>query len=105
MGRSDRRELNSRLVVLLVHLLKWRHQPGARSRSWSATITEQRLRIEKMLAESPSLRPTVPGVAVEAYAIARVRAEAETGLAESMFPAELPFAAEEILSATFLPED
>ena len=35
MGRSDRRELKSRLVVLAMHLLKWRHQPGARSRSWS----------------------------------------------------------------------
>ena len=38
MGRSDRRELRSLLVVLVMHLLKWRHQPGARSRSWSATI-------------------------------------------------------------------
>jgi hypothetical protein len=28
MGRSDRRELKSRLVVLVMQLLKWRHQPG-----------------------------------------------------------------------------
>lgn len=57
MGRSDRRELKSRLVVLVMHLLKWQHQPRGRSRSWSATIDEQRLQIDGLLAESPSLRP------------------------------------------------
>ncbi len=46
MGRSDRRELQSRLVVLTMHLLKWRFQPSARSRSWSANDREQRLQIE-----------------------------------------------------------
>src|SRR5215813_5357662 len=66
MGRSDRRELKSRLVVLVMHLLKWRHQRGARSRSWSATIDEQRLQIEGILSESPSLRPTVAQMLVEA---------------------------------------
>ena len=57
MGRSDRRELQSRLVVLIMHLLNWRFQPSARSRSWSATIEEQRLQIENILSESPSLQP------------------------------------------------
>src|SRR5438445_6900216 len=74
MGRSDRRELRSRLVVLVTHLLKWRHQPGARSRSWSATIDEQRLQIEEVLAESPSLRPKAATMLSDAYAIARARA-------------------------------
>lgn len=56
MGRRDRREIDSRLVVLLAHLLKWRVQVGFRSRSRSSTIREQRKRIEDLLAESPSLR-------------------------------------------------
>lgn len=43
MGRSDRRELQSRLVVLTMHLLKWRFQPTARSSGWLGTIREQRL--------------------------------------------------------------
>src|SRR5437660_6611753 len=73
MGRSDRRELKSRLVVLVMHLLKWRHQPSARSRSWSATIDEQRLQIEGILAESPSLRPKAATVFSGASAIARAR--------------------------------
>ena len=73
MGRSDRREIKSRLVVLVMHLLKWRHQPAARSRSWSATIDEQRLQIEGVLNESPSLRPMTAAMIPEAYLIARAR--------------------------------
>jgi Domain of unknown function DUF29 len=91
MGRSDRRELKSRLVVLVTHLLKWRHQPAARSRSWSARIEEQRLQIEGCLAEAPSLRPMLETMLSEAYAIARARAIAETGLADAAFPDSWPF--------------
>jgi uncharacterized protein DUF29 len=104
MGRSDRRELKSRLVVLVMHLLKWGHQPGARSRSWSATIDEQRLQIEGFLTESPSLGPMVPAMLSEAYAIARARAIAETGLAEEAFPEVCPFTRDEILTREFLPD-
>jgi hypothetical protein len=104
MGRSDRRELKSRLIILLMHLLKWRCQPGARSRSWSATIDEQRLQIEGVLSESPSLRPMVAPMMPEAYSIARARAIAETGLADQLFPEACPFSPEEVLSRAFLPE-
>jgi len=103
MGRSDRRELRSRLVILMMHLLKWRHQPGARSRSWAATIDEQRLQIEDVLAESPSLRPMVPAMSSAAYPTSRARAIAETGLAEEAFPEACPFTPDEVLSRTFLP--
>ena len=104
MGRSDRRELKSRLVILVMHLLKWRHQPGARSRSWSATIDEQRLQIEGILAESPSLRPSVAAMLGEAHAIARARAIAETGLADEVFPEACPFTATDVMSRGLLPE-
>jgi hypothetical protein len=104
MGRSDRRELQSRLVVLTMHLLKWRFQPSARSRSWAATIDEQRLQIEQVFVESPSLRPLLAGMLAQAYAIARARAVAETGLADDAFPPICPFAPDEVLSHSFLPE-
>ena len=104
MGRSDRRELKSRLIVLVMHLLKWQHQRAARSRSWSATIDEQRLQIEGVLAESPSLRPAIAAMLAEAYAIARARAIAETGLAEEAFAEIYPFAQDQVLSRAFLPE-
>lgn len=104
MGRSDRRELQSRLVVLTMHLLKWRFQPSARSRSWSATIEEQRLQIEQVLAESPSLRPSAAGMLPQAYAIAPARAIAETGFADDAFPASCPFTLDDVLSPAYLPE-
>jgi uncharacterized protein DUF29 len=104
MGRSDRRELQSRLVVLAMHLLKWRFQPSARSRSWSATIDEQRLQIDQVFGESPSLRPLAGGMLPQAYALARERAIAETGLADDMFAATCPFTLDEVLSRSFLPE-
>ena len=85
MGRRDRREIKSRLIVLLCHLLKWRMQPQMRSPSWSATIREQRRKIDELLGESPSLRPTLPEIPPPAYAEAREDAAAETGLAETAF--------------------
>jgi hypothetical protein len=104
MGRSDRRELKSRLVVLVMHLLKWRHQPGARSRSWSATIDEQRLQIEGIFVESRSLRPNAEAMLVEVHAIARARAIVAIGLADETFPEACPFTPDEVLSLAFLPE-
>jgi len=46
-ARRDRREVESRLVVLLAHLLKWIHQPAHRSRSWRATVIEQRQELNR----------------------------------------------------------
>src|SRR5712691_611546 len=57
VGRSDRREIRNRLIVLLAHLLKWGHQQRRRGVSWSDTIAEQRLQIDSVLVDSPSLRP------------------------------------------------
>ena len=104
MGRSDRRTIESRLTVLLMHLLKWQLQPALRSPSWSRTIREQRRRIEKLLRESPSLRPFVSEALAEAYSDAREDAADETGLADTEFSAECPFTVEEVLSRDFLPE-
>ena len=104
LGRSDKRAIEGRLTVLLMHLLKWQVQPKMRSGSWSGTILEQRRRIEKLLRESPSLRPFVTEVLAEVYSEAREAASNETGLPETGFPAECPFSADEVLSRSFLPE-
>ncbi len=104
MGRRDRRELQSRLVVLTMHLLKWRFQPTARSSGWLGTIREQRLQIELILEDSPSLRPLAAGMLTRAYANARIDAIDQTGLPEADFPPACPFTFEEIVSASFLPD-
>ena len=49
MGRSEKRQLESRLEVLIMHLLKWQFQPGFRSRSWQLTVKEQRLRLDRLI--------------------------------------------------------
>ena len=105
MGRSDKREIESRLEVLLMHLLKWQLQIKLRSPSWSGTIREQRRRIGKLLGESPSLRAVVDQLIPEAYTEAREKAAEETGLAETSFPAVCPFTSKQVLSENFLPED
>ena len=105
MGRSDKREIDSRLEVLLTHLLKWQVQVGFRSGGWSGTIREQRSRIEGLLTESPSLRAQVASIRPTLYARARREASNETGLPVRMFPARCPFTGEQVLSEGFLPED
>jgi Domain of unknown function DUF29 len=104
MGKSDRRELRTRLGVLLMHLLKWAYQADQRSRSWLVTIREQRDQIAQVLADSPSLRPVVRDSLGGIYRRARANAADETNLPETAFPAKCPFTAEQILSEEFLPE-
>jgi hypothetical protein len=103
MGRSEKRELASRLEILLMHLLKWQLQPSLRSRSWQLTIKEQRLRLEQHLAENPSLKALLPEYLTRAYQLAVIVAEKETGL--STFPSNCPYTLEQIFNSAFLPED
>lgn len=103
MGRGERRELVSRLAVLLLHLLKWQLQPNLRSRSWELTIREQRLRLALHLADNPSLRARLADSLADAYRLAVVAAERETGLGEGAFPATCPYAPEAIMARDFLP--
>ncbi len=63
LGKSQARELASRIRTILVHLIKLEASPTIEPRAeWRATIQEQRSEIEAVLADSPSLRPTIPGV-------------------------------------------
>ncbi len=63
LGKSQGRELASRISVILVHLLKLEASPATDPRAgWQETIVQQRGDIERVLADSPSLRPTVPTV-------------------------------------------
>lgn len=96
MARRDRREVLSRLVVLLTHLLKWEGQPEQRSNSWRSTIVEQRRELQELL-ESGTLRRHAADVLDKAYRQARAQAAADTGLEETVFPVELDMTFEEVL--------
>lgn len=56
VGKSEKRELDSRMVVLVMHLLKWKYQPGRRGISWESSIEVQRERIAQRLRKTPSLK-------------------------------------------------
>jgi hypothetical protein len=104
LGRSDRRELKSRLVVLLQHLLKWQFQSELRSKSWRSTLNEQRRQILDLLDDSPSLRSVMGLFLDKCYADARREAADETDLPIAMFPIDCPYAIEAILNVEFLPD-
>ena len=97
MGRREKRELFSRLAILLMHLLKWRFQPALIGNSWRATIKVQRRELERHLADNPSLKARLPELIVTAYEDATLLAARETGLAESVFSAACPWSFQEMM--------
>ena len=95
--RSERQQLENRLEVLILHLLKWDHQPDQRSNRWRVTVAEQRARIRRLLRDSPSLKPSLVDAAREVYPEAVERAAIETLLEASAFPSTVPYSIEQIL--------
>jgi hypothetical protein len=87
--------------VLLVHFLKWDHQPERRSRSWALSIREQRLMLDDVLTDNPGLKPRIPEAIARGYRLARVQAARETGLREEEFPAACPYSFDDMTSRTF----
>lgn len=104
MGRSERRSLESNLIVVLIHLLKWQYQPDRRSGSWEASLIEHRRRIKTALQESPSLKPFLDRVFAESYTEAVKQAKAETRLPLETFPAECPYSLLTVIDDEFLPQ-
>lgn len=100
LGKRQKSALQSRLAILIAHLLKWDCQPLKRSRSWQATMELQRSRIGKLLKESPSLRPFLSEILADAYDDAILLAIRDTNLERSAFPPACPYTLEQILTST-----
>ena len=84
--KRDRRSVRRRLALVAMHLLKLEFQPERATRSWRNTIRVQARAVERILADSPSLRREMPDFVAEAYADARQDAAGETGLPIGTFP-------------------
>ena len=103
VGKSEQRELASRMAVLLAHLLKWQTQPERRGNSWRNTIRAQRKEIAYGLEEAPSLRAKL----VESRWLDMVWSKAiaqafdETGI--DNLPDACPWTMDEVLAADWLP--
>ncbi len=66
LGRSQRRELRSRIAVIVEHLLKLQCSPAADPRrSWMETVGQQRSEIELVVGDSPSLKGEIGDVVAE----------------------------------------
>ena len=108
VGKSERRELSSRMTILLAHLLKWQMQPERRvisGKSWRDTIRVQREDIADHLAETPSLKPSLrdPTWMRKAWRNGIVQTTQETGIGLDDLPANCPWSIDEILDPAFLP--
>ena len=97
MAKRDKREVFSRLVVLLTHLLKWEHQAERRSGSRRGSIREQRRELRQLL-ESGVLRNHAEAVLADAYTEARRQAADETDMNMDVFPIEDARGLEELLA-------
>ena len=101
VGRSEEREIESRLAIACEHLLKWEFQPYQRSNSWRASVVQARTRIARVIRRNPSLRPYPASVLADAYQDGRDVAEAETGLLD--LPEACPWTIEQVLDRNFWP--
>lgn len=101
LGREQFNKLESALRVLLLHMLKWDHQPEKRSRSWALSIRDQRLALDDVLADNPGLKPRITEAMTRGYRRARVQAAKETGLETSVFPEACPYSFENAVSREF----
>jgi len=105
VGISLKRELESRLEIILAHLLKWRYQPGYQGKSWRTTLWEQRRQIHKLIATAPSLKSNTADALADAYVAATLEAEKQTGIDVAVFPGSCPFTLEQALDQDFFPPD
>jgi hypothetical protein len=87
----DRRELKSRLIVLLHHILKVELQPEQLTRSLIGTILGQQSEVRSIIEGIPGLGRQADAIAASAWPDAVRRAARETGLPASRFPATLPW--------------
>ena len=109
MGRSNYRELESRLIVLVAHLLKWEYQWNQlqsqwkefEGKSWRNSIIEQRIQLSGLLEERPSLQNFFQERLTRAYPQANKLIIKETDLLSTEFPAECPYSIDQLLDEDF----
>lgn len=104
LGRQERRELVNRLGILVGHLLKWQFQPQQRSKSWTATIIEQRQEVQELIADNPSLKSYLVEAMNKAYQKSVLLVVKETPLSLDDLPAQCPYTLDQVMDPNFYPE-
>ena len=106
VGKSEQRELENRMAILLAHLLKWQYQPARRGASWQKTIKVQRTQVNRRIQKTPSFKHTLQDTEwwEDTWGDAITQASKETGIELTVFPESCPWTSEQILDQEFLPE-
>jgi predicted DNA-binding ribbon-helix-helix protein len=101
LGREQFNKLTSALRVLMLHMLKWEHQPALRSRSWALSIKAQRAELDDIIADNPGLKPRIGEAISRGYRKASIEAARETGLDEEKFSKTCPYTWDDIIARDF----
>ena len=107
MGKRDRRELASRLTIIIEHLLKliyWTEMKEENARGLRITIVEQRRQISRLLTDSPSLKPWLEEIFLDCYEAARKDTIRANYLPEDIFPLQPFLTIQDLLDTDYLPE-
>lgn len=101
LGKSQFVRLTSALRMVLLHRLKFDHQPGKRTRSWAISLAPHRVHTIDELEESPGLKGRLVEAVAKAYRVARLDAVSETGLPVKLFPEACPYTYQDIMDRPF----
>ena len=104
MGISNKHALKNRLAQLIFHLLKWQFQSHLRCRSWEGSIEEQRIRLNDLLEENPSLKPMIGESIEKSYKLSLSLVRKETPLDLKSLPTECPYTYDQIMDDQFYPQ-
>ncbi len=99
MGKSNLRELESRLMILIAHLLKWQFQPDKQN----SRIIEERILLKRLIKDLPSLKNHIAETIIEVYSDVLDLISRETKLSPSTFPLSCPYSIEQLLNENFYP--
>ena len=104
LGNRHLDAIESYIIVLLTHLLKWKYQPDHKSGNWAGSITNSRRRIKRILKKNPGLKSKLSEIFTDdQFDDSKAVAISETGLEKGIFPKENPWTLEEILNDDFWP--
>jgi hypothetical protein len=107
LSNSEQRAIESQLARLAEHLLKLQYARGMsrdyHSRGWRLSVKSARFAINKLLKQSPSLRPKMVEMLPDAYYAGRLGALRDPELSEDEIPALSPWPLEQVIDDTFLP--
>jgi uncharacterized protein DUF29 len=107
LARNERRGIRSQMARVVEHLLKLEYERGIfrdyDARGWRVSVRSARRQMRELLSESPSLRPQLAQMLLDAYEDGRLEALREPALSEDILPEISPWTVEQVMDDSFVP--